>query len=288
MPSVLTESLFDLPRPPSLCSAQANWDNIQLALFEQPPYCIPEHVAPYHIVCINVGESVILEQTIDGKSEIGNSVTGDVSVYPAHLWQTFQWHQEAKFLQLYLEPMLLNEIGSALYQQEFIELFPQSLPHDPVIFQIAIALQDVLVTQSAGSKLYADTLATALATHLVYKYSSRGPRPHKTVGQLSSRQLKQVTDYINENLDQDLSLAELSNIVRLSPSHFARSFKRSTGIAPHQYHIRCRIKRTKSLLLTGKFTLAEISQLVGFSSQSHLNYHFKRLVGLTPTAFLRQ
>ncbi|MGB7085100.1 MAG: AraC family transcriptional regulator [Phormidesmis sp.] len=287
-PSALAESLFDLPYSPLISSDQADWDNVQLALFDQPPHCIREHVAPYHVVCINAGAPVMLEQTIDGKSQTASSVAGDIGIYPAHLWQTFQWHQDAKFLQLYIEPALLNDIGTALYQKASIELLPQSLPGDPMISQIAIALQNILTTGSAGSKLYADTLATTLATHLLYTYSSHQPSLPKQAGQLSPHQLEQVTDYIDEHLAKDLSLVELATIVQVSPFHFARLFKRSTGIAPHQYHIHCRIKRTKSLLLERKLTIAQIAQTVGFSSQSHLNYHFKRIVRLTPTAFLRQ
>ena len=131
-------------------------------------------------------------------------------------------------------------------------------------------------------------MANALATHLVYRYSARKVSCSDESGQLSRRQLKRVMDYVDEHLAEDLSLAELANVVSLSAFHFARLFKRSTGYAPHQYHIRCRIKRSKQLLLDRELTIAQIAQVVGFSSQSHLNYHFKRIVGLTPTAFVRQ
>lgn len=164
------ENLFELPCAPVLSSRRAGWDTVQLALFDQPPHRIPEHTSPYHVVCINAGAAITLEQTIDGKSHMGDSVPGDISIYPAHFWQTFEWHQRARFLQLYLEPALLNRIGSELYGPDVVELLPQPMPFDPVISQIAIALQNTLVSQASGSKLYADTMAIALATHLVYHY----------------------------------------------------------------------------------------------------------------------
>jgi AraC family transcriptional regulator len=74
----------------------------------------------------------------------------------------------------------------------------------------------------------------------------------------------------------------------MSPHYFSRLFKRSTGFAPHQYLIKCRIERAKQLLLKGKLTIAEVAYSVGFANQGHLNYHFKRLVGITPKTMLRQ
>lgn len=282
---------FDLPRSPILTSNPTDWDSIQLALFHEPPYRIPEHISPYHIICINTGKTVTLEQTMDGKTHQGESTPGEIGIYPAHLWQTFQWQQKAESLQLYLEPMLLNKISSEIHGKDTLELCPHPNPVDPVISQIAIALQNTLSQPPAlasGSKLYADTMANALATHLVYHYSSTKPKKRTYAGQLSKRQLQQVTQHIEEHLAKDISLQELANVVSLSAFHFARLFKQSTGIAPHQYHVRCRIRHTKRLLLAGDLSIAQVAQVVGFSSQSHLNYHFKRIVGMTPTAFIRQ
>ncbi len=285
--SASIENLFALPCAPVISSGQT-WDTLQLALFHQPPHRIPEHVSPYHVICINAGKAVSLDQTIDGKTYAGDSVPGDVGIYPAHLWQTFEWYQQADFLQLYLEPIVLNRIGSELYGKDTVELVPKPTPFDPVISQIAVALQNTITTQAAGSKLYADSLINALATHLVYHYSTQACRYREDSGRLSLQQLKRVTDYIDEHLAEDLSLTELAGTVALSSFHFARLFKGATGIAPHQYHIRCRVNRAKRMLLQKELSIAQIAQAVGFSSQSHLNYHFKRVVGLTPTKFIRQ
>ncbi|MEO0827068.1 MAG: AraC family transcriptional regulator [Cyanobacteria bacterium J06635_15] len=278
-----------LPRPPILSSNVSRWNTIQLALHHQPPYCIPEHCSPHHVICINTGTPVTLQQTVDEQSETIKSVPGDVGIYPAHLWQTFYWHQEAEFLQLYLEPILLNQLGAELYQKDSIELIPQLTScFDPLIYQIAIALKTAIETDGIGSQLYADSMAQALATHLLCRYSTHKPSLKKYSGQLSHHQLRQVIDYIDEHLDQDVSLADLAHVAELSPYHFARLFKQSKGIPPHQYHIRRRIERAKQLLLAGNLSIADVAQSVGFASQGHLTYHFKRVVGVTPKVFFQQ
>ena len=169
---------LSLPCAPVMSSFRSGWNNIQLALHRQPPYCIPEHCSPTHIICINTGAPVTLQQTVDGKSETINSIPGDIGIYPAHLWQTFHWLQEAEFLQLYLEPMLLKQLGEELYGKDSIELIPQLTScFDPLVYQIAIALKTSLETDGLGGKLYADSMVNALAAHLLYRYST-----HKSSG----------------------------------------------------------------------------------------------------------
>ncbi|MEO1297454.1 MAG: AraC family transcriptional regulator [Cyanobacteria bacterium J06636_16] len=283
------EGPFQLPRSPILSSEKSSWEGIQLALYQEPPYRIPEQASPDHVICINVGKSVTLQQTVDGQSETITSVPGDVGIYPANCWQTFAWNQEAEFLQLYLEPLLLNRLGTDLYGKNHVKLTPQLTScFDPLIYQIAIALKTTLETDAIGSKLYADSMAQALAAHLLCRYSTPQPSSKQYLGRLSTQQLRRVVDYIEANLEQNLSLAELAAIARLSPYHFARLFKQSTGVPPHKYHIRRRVELAKQLLLAGELGIAEIAQAVGFASQGHLHYHFKRIVGVTPRVFLQQ
>jgi AraC-like DNA-binding protein len=87
-------------------------------------------------------------------------------------------------------------------------------------------------------------------------------------------------------IDRDLGLEELAAIAQLSPYHFCRSFKQSTGFTPHQYLIRQRVERAKLLLKDGKMGILEVAIACGFTHQSHLNRHFKRLTGMTPKNFL--
>src|SRR5262249_61776476 len=73
---------------------------------------------------------------------------------------------------------------------------------------------------------------------------------------------------------------------RLSASHFARQFKAATGLPPHQYVIARRVERARQLLQAGTdLSLAEVAVHAGFSDQSQLSHHFKRLVGVTPGRF---
>ena len=109
-----------------------------------------------------------------------------------------------------------------------------------------------------------------------------GTAKHLSNRGLSQGQLRLVRDFINDYLGNEIKLEELAALTHLSPSHFTKQFKRSTGLPPHQYLIQQRIERAKELLSNAVLTIAEVSQVVGFFDQSHLVRHFKYWVGVTP------
>ena len=98
--------------------------------------------------------------------------------------------------------------------------------------------------------------------------------------------LRAVVAYLEDQLDANPSLEQMAAVVGLNPYHFAKQFKRATGLPPHQYVIARRVERTKQLLQGGDdFSLAEVAARAGFSDQSQFTHHFKRLVGVTPGQF---
>lgn len=104
-------------------------------------------------------------------------------------------------------------------------------------------------------------------------------------GGLSPLQLRRVLLFVEQNLDDDLSLATLAAVAGLSHSHFARRFKAALGEAPHRYVLARRVNSAKRLLLETEIPLAEVAAAAGFSSQAHLTGIFGRAVGMTPGAY---
>ncbi|URD47995.1 AraC family transcriptional regulator [Chroococcidiopsis sp. CCNUC1] len=275
-----------LPRSPILASDGANWKNIQFAYFREPPCDVPEHVSSQHVICLNVGKPVQLEQAVGGRYEKVGSGFGDLKIYPAYLSQWFHWDKEAEFFNLLLAPSFLATVGYEVFGSDRLELIPHlATLFDPLVGQIGFALKTSLEIDGRNSHLYADSLAHALVVHLLSRYSSNSRQRKTVTGSFTQQQWQQIVDFIEANLDRNISLTQLAEIVRLSPYHFAHLFKQSTHISPHQYLIRCRIERAKQLIVIGNLSLAAIAQTVGFASQGHFTYHFKRLVGVTPKVF---
>ncbi|MEU7872634.1 AraC family transcriptional regulator [Dactylosporangium sp. NPDC049140] len=126
--------------------------------------------------------------------------------------------------------------------------------------------------------LYADTAAEFLAVHLVT--AGAGPAGH--TGREDAR-VRAAIAYMRERLDQPVRLADLAAHVRLSPFHFLRVFKRTTGETPARHLQRMRIAHATRLLAAG-MTVSQVARRCGFGSPGHLSAAYLRATGVRPSA----
>ena len=99
---------------------------------------------------------------------------------------------------------------------------------------------------------------------------------------LNDRVLHSILDYIDGNLDANLSLEVLAGLAGVQTHQFGRAFRRKVGQPPHQYVLARRIEGARSLLCNTDQSIADIAYATGFSSQSHLTTTLRREIGATP------
>ena len=104
-------------------------------------------------------------------------------------------------------------------------------------------------------------------------------------GGLPPRTLRRVREYIEAHLDETISIRALAAIAGLSMYHFARAFKQSAGMTPHDYLVRCRVRRVRDLLAATDLPLSEIALVSGFADQSHCARRFREHFGVTPGSY---
>ncbi|MBI1299940.1 helix-turn-helix domain-containing protein [bacterium] len=157
---------------------------------------------------------------------------------------------------------------------------------DPLVYAIGQAVVGELQTKGLLGMLYMESLLRTLVLHLLRNHVIFTSKPIRMKGTLSADMIGHVRDYVHDHLSEEIFLETLAALVHLSPYHFARKFKDATGLPPYQYVLHCRVEQAKTLLTTGKYSISEVAQKVGFASQSHLSRHIKHLYGVTPGAML--
>ena len=104
----------------------------------------------------------------------------------------------------------------------------------------------------------------------------------RTQGGLPPRIVRRIREYIDDNIDQRITLDALAKLANLSVSYFVRAFKQSMGLTPHDYLMRRRVQLTIQLLSQTDMPLSEIAHAAGFFDQSHCSRRFRQYVGMSP------
>lgn len=209
---------------------------------------------------------------------------GDLDIFPAG--QSDVWEEEATNTSLVvrLAPALMRRAAEDMgLNPERAGLQPRYHFRDARIEHVAWALESEREEGHPGGLLYTESLGLALAFHLLGRY----PAPLEGTHGLAGPRLKRVTEYIEEHLDRNLSLARLSAVAGVSESHFRALFKRSTGLPVHEYVIQRRVERARTLLLRGDLPASQVALEAGFSHQSHMARCMRRVLGVTPRSLAR-
>jgi AraC family transcriptional regulator len=209
---------------------------------------------------------------------------------PAGSPARWRWGPHSDSLHVFLEPELVARVAAEAFGLDpaCVALPPLDGLDLPQLRAAMLAVNDELTAIAAGGRVAAESLANVLAVHLIRNASAPRPPARRTYGALPSGKLRAVLEHIEEHLDAGLTLEQMAEVAHLSAYHFARQFKATNGVPPHQYVLARRVERAKQLLQQdGDLSLAEIAAGVGFSDQSQFSHHFKRLVGVTPGQFRR-
>jgi AraC family transcriptional regulator len=270
---------------PAVFKRKSAWEGIRLEHFRFRAGVLPEHVHKEHLVIIPLSENCKGEISTASGFRVRGYGRGGACVIPSGQAMSARLEGEAEHLALYLEPSLILRVASESCSPAGVEVVERCAQSDPVISQIGMALLAEVDAEGPGGRLYAESLANLLAVHLLRHYTALGQSMQRFIGGLTGHKLRSVTDFIGDNYERDLTLSELAGVAGMSTFHFAREFKRATGTTPHQYLIKFRVERAKSLLAESRLPLVEVGFRSGFSHQSHFSRLFRRLTGTTPLSY---
>jgi AraC family transcriptional regulator len=159
--------------------------------------------------------------------------------------------------------------------------------NDDLIRQVGISVLNELSEQTAASRMVAEMSSLMLATRLIQNYVDRDLIDRIAGGpaRLEHVRMRRVLDYIDQHLEDDISISELAQVAHLSEFHFARVFATTMGMPPQRYVSQRRLAAAKKMIGVGKLPLSEIAFRSGFSSQASFTRAFRRATNMTPGEF---
>jgi AraC family transcriptional regulator len=194
-----------------------------------------------------------------------------------------EWHETRtpmRITYLYLDPSKLHS------DEEDMVYTPKTFLEDSIVWDTAVKLKSVIDSGKTGN-FYVDALANVLAHELSRSDENLVVSAPVSRGGLASWQTRIITQHIEDHLDEQISLARLARLARLSQSHFSRAFKQSFGVPPREYHIHRRIEEAKAMLTERDSSVTDVGFALGYSHTSSFSVAFLRITGRSPREFRR-
>lgn len=258
----------------------ARWDN-------QKDYIENIH-ADHHTLSVYLrGAGHTLRRQGARTISCSSSPSSSVCLMPATLATSWDVLGPISLLHFYFSDTHLHQLIEHVWDKDgrSVQLDEVDFAHDPLLIQLFCTTLSQSNWQDPLDQLALDSAAQTALIHTLRHYSQRRLPILRPTGGLPGWQLKRVADFIEQHLEQSLTLSDLAGITGLSDFHFARMFKQATGYTPHRYVSHRRLAQARRLLKDSSLNMTEIALQCGFGSSSHFSNRFRAETGASPTQY---
>lgn len=281
-----------VPGKPILTSANTSWEGFALEQHYTPPFMeFPENIRfPGYMIAMNAcDEAALLVYRADGGGEKKTRVPdGSVSMLSSQEIVGARQYGASMVFPLAIENSTMERVCEDVPGNRRVEWIARPDVEDPTLRNLMAAMVEDLRAGCPAGRIFGESLVNAIAAYTAHKYAVFSCRFPEYRDGLSARRLKDVLDYVHANLGSNLCVAEIARVTFISPYHFGKLFKRSTGQTLHQYILGERIRKAETLLAATNLGLAEIALMIGLANQSHFTTVFKKKKGVTPGSYRAQ
>ncbi|MCZ7935723.1 AraC family transcriptional regulator [Agrobacterium leguminum] len=240
------------------------------------------HYLAYHDLVRADGEWEVGGESASNRKDIREMITYIPKQLDFKGWVTLEQRKNT-IVALTFDPHLIGK--------ELESLFPVQMQSPHVYFKnqniksTMLKIGSLLKQASSYPSMYMETLGLSAVLELAMVLTNEAFTQKR--GGLGRSQELIVAEYIKANLTKDMTLDELASLVQMSRFHFSRSFKETFGVSPIRYINRERVTFAKSVLLTSRASITEISETLGFGSIQNFIRTFREITGVTPLEFRR-
>ena len=285
-------------QPETITARSTDWPDIQLLLRSRPPGMVSlPHGQREHMIFCKSGRQEKSQRVrsvvrTEGRTREWRELPNQsVTFIPAKQPFDWEWTYHSQAIHLLMSPDALGRVAAQISGRPVPseDLLPQLCIHDAFVAALLERLGRELMGEGYGTLLAAEATTNLLAVHLLHAYSGRPLTRCAAPDGLNSRQQARVLALMEERSEENIGLHEMADAVGLSAFHFARLFKRTFGVPPHEHQVQKRVERGRALLRARPDeSVAQVAVALGFSDESHFRRHFKRLVGVTPSQYRRE
>lgn len=240
------------------------------------------------MIGLHLSDPIKVEIKSDGPFRERTFCPGDVLVFPAGTQYSARCRGSAEFIIMTLDQRLVNDAVTSVHGKELGGRPINWGLRDPFMKEALSGICSAVGNSREVDHLYAESLANSLAMHVARNGEKITGRDNGSDRGLGRSQLDRVLEFINNTPHRDINLNAMAAAAGLSPFHFSRMFKLSTGLSPHQYVLRRRIELATELLRKRELEISRIALDLGFADQSHFTMHFKRQHGMGPATYRRR
>jgi len=207
---------------------------------------------------------------------------GDLALCDRHVGE-WVGLMNVQHLQLGISDAALMACSDGAYGE--VELRASRKFAEPRLSAMVAAVHAEMVAGFPSGRLFLDSVEQAMAVTLVNGHAVRHRPVQMYRGGLGSTRLRRIKELVHAKMEDDLSLDEMAESVGLSTAHFARMFRKSTGQTPHQFVLRQRLERAKTMLRAPNARVLDVAVACGFKTQQHFAQVFRDVLGVRPTEY---
>jgi AraC family transcriptional regulator len=222
-------------------SSSFGWQGLHVEAGQSAGWSVDDLVVRGHYLAINhASEALVIERRTAAGFRREVIPPGTLWVQPADTPFSFRVAQTSLWGAVVIDPERIRSLAGALPDIE-----PGFGVADPALVALLQAFLAETFAGGTAGRLFADGMATALAAQMLRLHGRAEPSQR---GGLPGHKLRLLTEFVEDRLDRQITVDELAGLAGLSPFHFSRAFRQSTGSTPHRFVMDRRLDRARALL----------------------------------------